>query len=128
MGFFRKKERLKKETMFLGSSKTALDILNMAIAEIDSFQIEYEIDFIYKGIKHVMGIDYDRKNAPKKGYYPEYMSVYLDEQKFKTSSELYTNGYIEGERFMEVAGIELDISHQEALERGYLSSNDVDID
>lgn len=98
----------------------------MAIAEIDPYQIEYEIDFIYKGMKHIMGIDYDCKNAPKKGYYPEYMSFYLDEQKFRTSTELYTDGYLDGERFMGIIdGIELDITYQEAWERGYLSSDDV---
>ncbi len=126
MGLFGKKEKVKKEANFFVSAKTALDILNMAVAEIDPFQIEYEIDFIYKGMKHVMGIDYDRKNAPKKGYYPEYMSVYLDEQKFRISAELYTDGYLDGERFMDmIDGIELDIAYQEAWERGYLSSDDV---
>ncbi len=126
MGLFGKKEKAKKETNFFVSAKTALDILNMAIAEIDPYQIEYEIDFIYKGMKHIMGIDYDRKNAPKKGYYPEYMSFYLDEQKFRTSTELYTDGYLDGERFMGIIdGIELDITYQEAWERGYLCSDDV---
>lgn len=93
--------------------------MDLAIKAIDSWQIEYEIEFKIGEVTHQVGIDYDRTKAPKKGYSPEYMSVFLDEQKFVSLNELWENTLIDGNHFNLLGrGIELDIIYKEPLETG----------
>lgn len=120
MGFFSKKNKENiKPTTFCVSPKELAYLIDLSIQEIDQFQIEYEVEFILDNNIHIIGIDYDRENAPKKGYYPEYMSLYLDKQKFKSLEELYNNSIINGKRFCDFEKeFILDIVYKNAIETG----------
>ena len=95
MGLFSKKKKDVKQTTFNTTPSEVAYLIELAIEAIDPSQIEYEIEFMYENKTHIIGIDYDRMNAPKKGYFVEYMTVYLDNQKFRTLDQLYSNAFVD---------------------------------
>lgn len=120
MGLF-KKRQMKIRTI---SAKDIVKLIKMAVEAIDDFQIEYEIPFSYMGNEHIIGIDYDRDNAPKGKYDPAYMSVYIDDQHFRNPEDILTEGILDGYSISDISnGILVDENYLLALDQ-----NDIELD
>lgn len=125
MGLFSKKKKDVKQTTFNTTPSEVAYLIELAIEAIDPSQIEYEIEFMYENKTHIIGIDYDRMNAPKKGYFVEYMTVYLDNQKFRTLDQLYSNAFVDHTIFSGIGKeLVLDNVYKKALETGDIEYND----
>lgn len=123
MWFFSKKKVVKK-TEYMVTPKDLIYIIELAYQAIDPSQIEYEVEFKLRDNNHKIGIDYDRISAPKKGYDPQYISFYVDKEKFMTLQELYINAVIDGER-LETIGkdIVIDPIYRRAVETGDIEAD-----
>lgn len=114
MGLFKKKQ---KEIRTI-SARDIVKLLKMAVEAIDEFQIEYEIPFSYMGKEHIIGIDYDRNNAPKGKYDPAYMSVYIDGQHFRKPEDILVDALLEGYYMRDISeGISVDEDYILALDQ-----------
>ena len=125
MGLFSKKKTV-EDSKYMITPNELLYLIDLAVQAIDQYQIEYEVEFKMGNKEHVIGIDYDRTNAPKKGYDPQYMSFYLDGDGYRTLQTLAVNATIDGRSLTQIGQeIEVDKVYKEPIETGDIERHDI---
>ena len=120
MGLFGKKNKkvVKPQNMKV-SPQQLVYLIELAEEAIDEFQIEYDIEFTIGEDSHTIGIDYDRIDASKKGVHKEYLSYYVDAQKFNSLASLWESAMLADRKFSEYEkDFVIDIVYEEPLAIG----------
>ena len=124
MGLFWKKKK-REDNMMQVAISDLITIIKLADEVIDGSQIEYDLLFMAGESSHIVGIDYDRYHAPKKGLHREYISYYLDNQIFISIEDLCQNAQLDGYRIMEYPEkVTVDSIFKEVLETGNIISHE----
>lgn len=124
MGLFWKKKKVEDNTIQV-TIPDLITIIKLADDAIDDSQIEYDLPFKSGETSHVIGIDYDRAHAPKKGLHRECISYYLDDQIFISIKDLCQNAQLDGYRIIEYPEkVTIDSVFKEVLETRDIESHE----
>lgn len=78
-------------------------IVYLAYIDVDCDHIEYEVPFKFNNGMHKIGMTYDKNSAPADGVvHTNYISFYVDDQVFKTITELRFNAELQGVKLLDV--------------------------